>query len=177
MARDEQALRDAMEHSAAVLAAAGFPRMPARVLMALTVADAGGLTAQELAEELGVSAAAISGAVRYLQTLGYVRRTAQAGSRRDRYELPADLWYGASFRKSPLFDSLASLLDRAVEAIDDPACRRHRCGRRRWRGSTDLGTTDAEPARRVGGNPSRPLIQPPPPPPRHTCAHPTLGGP
>ena len=121
MARDERALRDAMEHSAAVLAAAGFPKMPARVLMALTVADAGGLTAQELADELGVSPAAISGAVRYLQTLGYVRRTAQAGSRRDRYELPADLWYGASFRQSPLFDSLASLLDRAVEAIDDPA--------------------------------------------------------
>ena len=38
MPRDEQALRATVEQSAAVLTAAGFPRMPARVLMALLVA-------------------------------------------------------------------------------------------------------------------------------------------
>jgi len=126
MARDERALREATEHSAAVLASAGFPRMPARVLMLLTVAADDGLTAQELAEQLGVSAAAISGAVRYLQTVGYVRRTAQVGSRRDRYELPGDHWYGEAFGKSPVFESLATLLDNAVEAIDDPTSKASR---------------------------------------------------
>jgi DNA-binding transcriptional regulator GbsR (MarR family) len=119
MARNERALREATEHSAAVLAGAGFPKMAARVLMLLTMTDEG-LTAQELAEQLGVSAAAISGAARYLQNVGYVRRTARAGSRRDRYELPDDHWYGEAFSKSPIFDSLATLLEQAVEAIDDP---------------------------------------------------------
>ena len=45
MPRDEQGLKAAVDQSAAVLTAAGFPRMPARVLMALLVAERGGLTA------------------------------------------------------------------------------------------------------------------------------------
>src|ERR1700712_2445479 len=95
MKRDERALNDVVERAASILAAAGFPKMPARVLMALTVTETGGLTAVELSEQLGVSAAAISGAVRYLQTVGIARRVSQSGSRRDRYELPEDAWYAA----------------------------------------------------------------------------------
>ena len=81
MARDEAALAEVLEHSAAVLTAAGFPKMPARVLMALTVTETPGLTAAELAARLEASPAAISGAVRYLSTLGIIRRLSQAGSR------------------------------------------------------------------------------------------------
>lgn len=119
MPRNEQALRDVVEQSAAVLTAAGFPKMPARVLMALMVSEEGGLTAQELAEHLGVSAAAISGAVRYLQTVGIVRRLARSGSRRDRYELPEDAWYTAVTSKSPIYGVLAGLAESAVGAIND----------------------------------------------------------
>ena len=100
MAKDERALAEVMEHSAGVLIAAGFPKMPARVLMALTVTETAGLTAAELAERLDVSAAAISGAVRYLQTLGIVRRISQTGSRRDLYQMPSD-WYALMVRNSP----------------------------------------------------------------------------
>jgi predicted ArsR family transcriptional regulator len=121
MPRNEQALRDVVEQSAAVLTGAGFPKMPARVLMALMVSDEGGLTAHELAERLGVSAAAISGAVRYLQTVGIVRRLAQSGSRRDRYELPEDTWYAAMTSQSPIYGVLAGLAESAVSAIDDPS--------------------------------------------------------
>ncbi len=121
MARDEQALRDVVEHSAAILTAAGFPKMPARVLMALTASEAGGLTAQELSERLGASAAAISGAVRYLQTIGIVRRLSQNGSRRDRYELPENAWYGALTTESPIYGVLAAQGDAGVAAIDDPS--------------------------------------------------------
>ena len=120
MARDEQALRDAMEHSAAVLAAAGFPKMPARVLMALTVADAGGLTAQELAKSSASARRRFPGrcaTCRPSATCGALRRPAAGETATSCLPISA---YGASFRKSPLFDSLASLLDRAVEAIDDP---------------------------------------------------------
>ena len=121
MARNEQALRDVVEHTAAILTAAGFPKMPARVLMAITVSETAGPTAQELSDQLGASAAAISGAVRYLQTVGIVRRVSQTGSRRDRYELPEDAWYTALTSKSPIYGVLAAQADAGAVAIDDPA--------------------------------------------------------
>jgi DNA-binding transcriptional ArsR family regulator len=109
-----------MEHSAAVLTAAGFPKMPARVLMALTVTESQGLTAAELAERLEVSPAAISGAVRYLSTLGIIRRLSQTGSRRDRYELPSD-WYALMVRNSPIYGVLADQAETGLAAVGDPA--------------------------------------------------------
>ncbi|MDQ0028256.1 GbsR/MarR family transcriptional regulator [Arthrobacter bambusae] len=119
MARDERALREAAEQSAAILTAAGMPKMPARVLMALTVAEEGGLTALELGEVLGVSAAAISGAVRYLQSIAIVRRVAQPGSRRDRYEVPPNAWLAAFAQERPVYRALADLADAASDAIGD----------------------------------------------------------
>lgn len=121
MARNDEALHEVLEHSAAILTAAGFPKMPSRVLMALTVTESRGLTAQELADQLSASAAAISGAVRYLQTVGVIRRVSQSGSRRDRYELPEDAWYVALATKSPVYLVLAAQADAGVSAIDDPS--------------------------------------------------------
>jgi hypothetical protein len=118
---DEQRLRATVEQSAAVLAAIGFPRMPARVLMALLVADEGGLTAHQLGEQLSVSAAAISGAVRYLQTIGILHRVPQAGSRRDRWEFLDDAWYTALTAKRPVYGIIADLGDKAADAIGDEA--------------------------------------------------------
>lgn len=119
MARDERALREAAEQSAAILTAAGMPKMPARVLMALTVTEDGGLTALELGEVLGVSAAAISGAVRYLQSIAIVRRVAQPGSRRDRYEVPPNSWLAAFAQERPVYRALADLADAASKTIGD----------------------------------------------------------
>lgn len=121
MPRDERALRASVERSAAILVGAGFPKMPARVLMRLVVAEGAGMTAFELSKQLGASAAAISGAVRYLQTVGMVRRVAQTGSRRDRYELPEHAWYAAFSKSSPMYLSLAVLADQAAAAINDPS--------------------------------------------------------
>ena len=112
MPRDEQGLKAAVDQSAAVLTAAGFPRMPARVLMALLVAERGGLTASELGDQLGVSAAAISGAVRYLEQIGILHRVPQPGSRRDRWEFLDDAWYTALMAKSPVYGVIADLGDR-----------------------------------------------------------------
>ena len=78
--RDEQGVADFVEQTASALTAAGFPRMPARVLMALMVAETRGLTAQELGDRLGVSAAGISGAVRYLQNVGRMRSDIHHGN-------------------------------------------------------------------------------------------------
>lgn len=119
MARDERALNDVLEHAAAVLTSAGFPKMPARVLMALTVTEQQGMTAAELADRLSASPAGISGAVRYLQTIGIVRRVSQSASRRDRYELPSD-WYASMTRQSPIYAVLAAQADAGIAAVDDP---------------------------------------------------------
>lgn len=119
MATDERALAEVREHSAAVLAAAGFPKMPARVMMALTVTESAGLTAADLADRLEASPAAISGAVRYLQTLGIVRRIAQNGSRRDLYQIPSD-WYALMVRNSPVYGVLADQAEAGLLAVGDP---------------------------------------------------------
>jgi predicted transcriptional regulator len=81
-----------IERFAAVLMAAGFPPMPARVFVALLIADSGRLTAAELAATLRISPAAVSGAVRYLIQLGLVHKERVPGSRRDYYRMPANMW-------------------------------------------------------------------------------------
>lgn len=125
MARDQQALTSAVEQSAALLTGAGFARMPARVLMTLLVAEQG-MTAVELGETLGASAAAISGAVRYLQNFGLIRRVSTPGSRRDRYEMPDDAWYSTMTKNSPLYGALGALAESAAAAIAEPESRAHR---------------------------------------------------
>jgi hypothetical protein len=120
MARDEQAVRRFVERSAMVLEDCGFPRMPGRVLMTLMSAEEDGLTAAELAERLEVSPGAISGAVRYLATAGLVVREPVAGSRRDRYRLPADTWYEASVVQMGWLKVLGDLSGEGVEALGGP---------------------------------------------------------
>ncbi|TAM70583.1 MAG: MarR family transcriptional regulator [Microbacteriaceae bacterium] len=127
MARDEQALNEFAERSASLLAGAGFPRMPARVLMMLMISENGGFTARELADRLEASAAAISGAVRYLHTLAMVRRVSQAGSRRDRYELPQHSWYTKTLTQSRYYEAFSAIVPTGIAAAgapDDPTALR-----------------------------------------------------
>ena len=117
--RDEEQVRLFVENMALFLSDWGFPRMAARVLMTLMAADEGKLTASELAQRLDVSAAAISGAVRYLQQLQLVARTPVPGSRSDAYEVPEDSWYAAAIVKGGLYRRLADLSDQGVKAVGD----------------------------------------------------------
>ncbi len=118
--RDEEAVSRFVERTAMVLADSGFPRMPARVLMAMMSADEDSLTAADLGERLGVSPAAISGAVRYLIQLGMLAREPSPGSRRDRYRLPDDTWYEASVTQEELLTTVANLADDGVTALGGP---------------------------------------------------------
>ncbi len=100
--------------AAGELAAAGFPRIPAQVIMALTVQADGRLTAAELSDLLGASPAAISGAVRYLGVLGMVRTGTVPGTRRHAYSLPPLPWYAATLiedRNAPLLSVLEAGVD------------------------------------------------------------------
>ncbi len=92
-ARPEDPLFGYVERFSSVLLAAGFPPMPARVFVALMVAESGRMSATELAQMLRVSPAAISGAVRYLVQLGVVHKERVPGSRRDYYRMPDNVWH------------------------------------------------------------------------------------
>lgn len=105
------------EQMAATLAAAGFPRMAARVMMALMTAESGRATAEELTQQLGSSAAAISGATRYLQSMAIIRRRSIPGSRKHRYELPDHAWYDATSSQGQLYTHLIELAERGLSAM------------------------------------------------------------
>jgi DNA-binding transcriptional regulator GbsR (MarR family) len=118
---DNRAARpDHVEQMAGTLTASGFPRMPARVLMALMASDQGAMTGQELRDALGISASAVSGAVHYLQTLHLVRRVALPGTRRERYELPDDPWYVATADVGSVYAALIRQSEAWLRDFDDP---------------------------------------------------------
>jgi DNA-binding transcriptional regulator GbsR (MarR family) len=115
--RDEAEVREFVERSAMLFAHWGFPRMPARVLFALMVAEEPSLTAPQLAERLHASAAAISGAVRYLQQLNILERHPVPGSRADHYRLPEDTWYTTSKPRGSYYRRISELADEGAEVV------------------------------------------------------------
>jgi DNA-binding transcriptional regulator GbsR (MarR family) len=124
--RDPEAVSRFVERFATVLVEAGFVRMPARVFVALLASDAGRLTAAELADQLQVSPAAISGAVRYLIPLNLVTRERDPGSRRDHYHVHDDVWYEATMRRDQILHRWEDRLREGIAALgpDTPAGRR-----------------------------------------------------
>ncbi len=103
------------EQAAAMMTAAGMPRMAARVMMALVGSPDDGYSAAQLADRLGVSAAAVSGAVRYLQQLHMVHRISRPGDRRDRYDLIDDGWHSVLLANTPLYLRLADFIERIAD--------------------------------------------------------------
>jgi len=114
--RDEAALRQFVEQMARTLADWGFPRMAGRVLMTMLSSDEPALTAGQLAERLGVSPAAISGAVRYLMQIKMIERQPVPGSRRDIYRLVDDAWYEVSLAEMTLLKSMSVAAQDGVKA-------------------------------------------------------------
>ncbi|WP_258185827.1 ATP-binding cassette domain-containing protein [Microbacterium sp. PAMC22086] len=90
-----------------------------RVMMALIAAPAGGYTASQLGERLGVSAAAVSGAVRYLQQLHFVQRRSRPGERRDRYEFVHDPFTTSIAGNMPVYFRLSAYIDDIAAAHTD----------------------------------------------------------
>jgi DNA-binding transcriptional ArsR family regulator len=115
--RDPGAVTRFVERFAAVLVEAGIPRMPARVFAALLVTDSGSLTSAELTEQLQVSPAAVSGAVRYLNQFALVSREREPGSRRDRYRVASDAWYEASARRDGVLAAWESAAREGIELL------------------------------------------------------------
>jgi DNA-binding transcriptional regulator GbsR (MarR family) len=119
------------ERMGSALASAGLSRLPSRMFAALLIDADGRMTAAELADQLQVSPAAVSGAVRYLDGVGMIRRERQPGSRRDVFVVDDDAWYGTMTRAGQIYAPMLTVLDRALEELadDDPARRRLRVSR------------------------------------------------
>lgn len=109
-----------VERMAMAFADRGFPRMPARVLTALMSTESGAMTAGEIAVAVGISPAAVSGAVRFLVGMDLVVREPVPGQRRDVYRVPDDTWYQASVAKNDSLPRLAALADEGVDAVGGP---------------------------------------------------------
>jgi DNA-binding transcriptional regulator GbsR (MarR family) len=114
------AVLELVEDIAMLMVSWGFPRMPARVLLLLMASERDSLDAGELAMGLGVSPAAISGAVRYLIDVGLVVPRPHPGRRRAAYAIPDAAWYEVSVLKTAYFRTVADRTRRGVKTLGGP---------------------------------------------------------
>src|SRR5690349_4941681 len=126
VARNPDDVSRFVEHFAAQLVEAGLQRMPARVFAALLASDSGARTSAELSEQLQISPAAVSGAVRYLAQVHMLSREREPGSRRERYRVHSDQWYEALTNREAIIKRWEDALREGVTSLgaDTPAGRR-----------------------------------------------------
>jgi hypothetical protein len=106
-----------VERFGSALTAAGLARLPARVFAALLADDDGRMTAAELGEALDVSAASVSGAVRYLQQVRMIHRERERGSRRDVFVVADDAWHDAMINSAEVYGPLRAVLAEGVDLV------------------------------------------------------------
>ena len=119
-----EAGREAVEHLASALSEAGLPPLAARVWAALLSDSDGRMTAVELTEALQVSAAGVSGAVKYLVQVGWVRREREPGGRKDVYVAMDDVWHSLLLRSDQVYGPIIRALDEGVAAAPDAQARK-----------------------------------------------------
>lgn len=115
-----------IERFALDLTAAGMPRMPARVFAGLMISRTGELTAAEIAEQLQVSPASVSNAVRYLEQLNMVVRDREPGSRRDHYRVDHEVWHEVFSQRDAMLAAWIARMAEGIELVgaDSPAGQR-----------------------------------------------------
>jgi DNA-binding transcriptional regulator GbsR (MarR family) len=102
----------------------GVNRSVAQIQALLYLSDRP-LTAEDIAEQLGLARSNVSNSIRELITWKLVRRVPVLGDRRDHYEAEADLWQIltriAQGRKEREVDPAVAAIHRALQAADgDP---------------------------------------------------------
>ncbi|MET9633143.1 MarR family transcriptional regulator [Lentzea sp. NPDC006480] len=113
----ETARREAAEHLALTLVGAGMQRMGARALAAFLFSDKESLTAGDLAEELGVSAGSVSGAIKMIVQMGLIERIYVAGSRREHFRMRDNAWTTLYSRQHSVVDDVLTAVERGVDAV------------------------------------------------------------
>ncbi len=122
----EEAVSRFVERFAAEMTAAGMQRMGSRVFAALLASETASMTSAELAGQLRISPAAVSGAIRYLTQVGMVSRERDPGTRRERYVLHNELWYETFTRRDQTLTRWEKVLDEGAVTLgtDSAAGRR-----------------------------------------------------
>lgn len=112
-----------VERMGAALTSAGLARLPSRIFAAVLVDEDGRMTAAEIGEALGVSPAAVSGAVKYLDGVGMVRRERERGSRRDVFVVDDLAWHDALLQVDAIYGPMIGALDHGIHELgtDDSA--------------------------------------------------------
>ena len=112
-----------VERLGGALTSAGLARLPSRIFAAVLVDEDGRMTAAEIGEALGVSPAAVSGAVKYLDGVGMVRRERQRGSRRDVFVVDDEAWHDTLLQADNIYRPMISALGQGIDDLDqdDPA--------------------------------------------------------
>ncbi|MFF9849479.1 GbsR/MarR family transcriptional regulator [Streptomyces litmocidini] len=123
---DDEAVSRFVERFAAEMTAAGMQRMGSRVFAALLASETASMTSAELAQQLRISPAAVSGAIRYLTQVGMVSRERDPGTRRERYVLHNELWYETFTRRDQVLTRWEKVLDEGAATLgtDSAAGRR-----------------------------------------------------
>jgi DNA-binding transcriptional ArsR family regulator len=123
--RDDEAVREYEEAFTSLLMQQGLPKMMARVLTCLFIADAGSVTAAELVQHLQVSPASVSKAIAFLEEQGLIRRQRDE-RRRERYFVDGDVWYQSTIAGARGIAQVAETARRGVGVLgpDSPAAAR-----------------------------------------------------
>ncbi|KQX45515.1 MULTISPECIES: MarR family transcriptional regulator [unclassified Streptomyces] len=113
----EEAVSRFVERFAAEMTAAGMQRMASRVFAALLASETASMTSAELAEQLRISPAAVSGAIRYLSQVSMISRERDPGTRRERYVLHNELWYETFTRRDQTLTRWEKVLDEGAATL------------------------------------------------------------
>lgn len=118
--RDEAQVATFVETFGATLTAAGMQRLVGRVIALMLADEDGRMVAAEIQDALRVSRAAVSGAMTFLHTYGFVTKERERGTRRDVYVLQTDTWHDVTLQKAAVIDYLVDELERGVTAVGGP---------------------------------------------------------
>ncbi|MFC6666742.1 GbsR/MarR family transcriptional regulator [Deinococcus radiopugnans] len=141
-----------MERAGLLFEMVGMPRAAGRVLGALLVAPAGGLTPAELAERLQASRAGISGAVKHLTLLGLAERAPNPGERADRFRVRPNAWATLTEQGNRKLQTLHDLAADGLQALP-PGAEAAPCAR--CSASTVTGCACSPPCWRTGTGSTR----------------------
>lgn len=113
---DPEAVRQYEDTFTTLLTSQGLPKMAARVLTCLLIAEAGSLTAAELVQHLQVSPASVSKAITFLDEQGLIRRERDE-RRRERYFADNDVWYQSTIASAHGIGRLAETARQGVPVL------------------------------------------------------------
>jgi DNA-binding transcriptional regulator GbsR (MarR family) len=115
--KGEDAVRWFVERFALLLTDSGLPRMAARVFAYLVAGDGERYTVSQVAAGLGMSSAAVSGAVRQLSQAGLVVKDRVPGAAADCYAVYEDAWQVLVARNGAVIDRAVDVLAAGADQI------------------------------------------------------------